>query len=396
MSVRADQEALLIAAKEVGGGNLRVDLEALLIAVPNASISHVRLDQLFLSLLVPLSSSPPPSGYGQIKYPLSMPSSMGESAANLKKFDAVGESISPFTGQSQQQQWQDQHWELDLEWPEMTWSDYAPLDAFIGALHGKFGSFLWGPPLATAPRGTALTSGTPLVGTPNAPMPGSLTSIVASGLLSSPFPFGTYYCVLVMQDSNGIFYESGEFGPIVIDSSHSGFTVHWASLPAGPIVPASYWLYFGPAPGGENMAKYIPMASMGLNTSLDYSVISAGFPPAPSRNQAGQNLLSTQGWTPSASGILLPGDFLQLTAVDTTGVSRQRLYQYVGQSALNSDSSGNAVLDIFPSLRETVPTSTPVVLANPQGTFRLANNRREAKANSTKTFMLQLKCREAI
>ena len=205
-----------------------------------------------------------------IIYPLIIPGSIGPMEANLKKFDAVGEFIGPFDGSAQQQQWPDQHWELDLVWPEMNWAQFAALDAFAGALHGKWGSFLWGPPLAAAPRGNGLTAGSPVcVGT---------------------------------------------------DASRS-------------------------------------------------------------------NLLSTQGWTPNQRGLLLPGDFLQV---------QLRLYQYLGSDPLASDGAGNASLEIFPSLREAPAAGWPVVLLNPAGTFRLAENLRQAPAKRNKTFTFQIKCREAI
>ena len=96
-----------------------------------------------------------------ITYPLIIPGPIGESEANLKKYDAVGEVISPFAGSAQQQQWQDQHWELDLVWPEMTWPQAAALDAFMGALHGKYGSFVWSPPQAVHPLGSG--AGSPVI-----------------------------------------------------------------------------------------------------------------------------------------------------------------------------------------------------------------------------------------
>jgi len=114
-----------------------------------------------------------------ITYPLLVPGAIGESEANLKKYDAVGEVISPFAGSAQQQQWQDQHWELDLVWPEMTWPQAAALDAFMGALHGKYGSFVWSPPQAVHPLGSG--SGSPIaLSTGGANQPGS-NLIVSTG-----------------------------------------------------------------------------------------------------------------------------------------------------------------------------------------------------------------------
>jgi hypothetical protein len=221
-----------------------------------------------------------------ITYPINIPGPIYPSTADLKQYDGIGEFMSPFTGQAEQQSFLDQHWELDLEWPEMTWTQFAALSAFSASMHGKLGSFLWGPPLAAGPRGLGMSAGTPLC--------------------------------------------------------------------AGTDLP-------------------------------------------------GSNLLTTAGWTPSTSGLLLPGDYLQvgggIRIIDgiPTIASPVRLYQYI-QSAgsLTSDGGGNAVIDIFPCLREAPLGGATISLMNPQGTFRLAENRRSAPAKSTKTFTFALKCREAI
>jgi hypothetical protein len=208
---------------------------------------------------------------------LSIPGLIYPSEADLKQFDGVAEFISPFTGQEEEQSFLDQHWELDLTWPEMTWEQFAPLQAFTGALHGKAGTFVWGPPLATSPQGLGTAAGAPT-------------------------------CV---------------------------------------------------------------------GTDL-----------------VGSNVLTLAGWTPNTTGVLLPGDFLQLGGGTLNLPSR--LYQYVGVIPLTSDGGGNTSVAIFPSLREAPTAGQGVILTNPQGTFRLAENRRSAPAKKTKTFTLSLKCREAI
>jgi hypothetical protein len=209
-------------------------------------------------------------------YPLSVPSLIGESEANLKKFDAVGEVISPFAGSAQQQWWSDQHWELDLVWPEMTWAQAAALDAFLGALHGKYGSFLWGPPQSIG----------------------------------------------------------------------------------GPL-------------GSGIGAPQISAGSGGANTP-------------------GSNLIQTGGWEPNQAGVLLPGDFMSIN------VTVPRLYQYVAPVPLASNAAGLALIDVFPCVREALPTGAYMAIVGPQGTFRLAVNRREAPEKKTKTFSLALKAREAV
>jgi hypothetical protein len=104
-------------------------------------------------------------------------------------------------------------------------------------------------------------------------------------------------------------------------------------------------------------------------------------------------------------GTLATGAVVATTTSTTTlvsGPSPLRLYQYGGfqnsayASPLNSDGGGNASLDIFPALHEAPTAGAPLVLVNPVGTFRLAENRRAAPAKRTKTFTFAMKCREAI
>jgi hypothetical protein len=92
-----------------------------------------------------------------IIYPLTLPAAPGFRTFNLNAVDAVGEVISPFSGQAQEQQWQDQHWELDVALPFMRRQsvEAGQWIAFLNALHGKYGSFLVGDPAATAPQGSA-------------------------------------------------------------------------------------------------------------------------------------------------------------------------------------------------------------------------------------------------
>jgi hypothetical protein len=66
----------------------------------------------------------------------------------------------------------------------------------------------------------------------------------------------------------------------------------------------------------------------------------------PGTNIPGSITLATSGWTANAAGILLRGDQIQVG---------YRLYQVLDD--VNADASGNAVLNIWPSLRET-PTSS--------------------------------------
>jgi len=83
-----------------------------------------------------------------------------------------------------------------------------------------------------------------------------------------------------------------------------------------------------------------------------------------SAGQSGSSLAVT-GLPVSATGLLLPGDNIQIG---------YRLYKVL--EAVASDSSGNAAISIFPYLRDEPAAGTPVILQNCQGLFRLSNNQR--------------------
>ena len=77
------------------------------------------------------------------------------------------------------------------------------------------------------------------------------------------------------------------------------------------------------------------------------------------------NSLATAGWKASTNGVLLAGDRFQVG---------YRLYMVC--DTVNSDASGNATITVWPSLRETPPDGTSLVLTKPAGLFRLKDNRR--------------------
>jgi hypothetical protein len=89
---------------------------------------------------------------------------------------------------------------------------------------------------------------------------------------------------------------------------------------------------------------------------------------SPSNNPYAGTTLFTKGWKPNQVRLLTPADYLQIG---------YRLHMVVGQALINSDASGNAQIPIFPSLRETPPDGTPLILNRPVGLFRMAQNKRD-------------------
>ncbi|MCA3248593.1 MAG: hypothetical protein ING19_20855 [Azospirillum sp.] len=96
--------------------------------------------------------------------------------------------------------------------------------------------------------------------------------------------------------------------------------------------------------------------------------VATGTPLIDGTQAAGSKTLATKGWTASVSNILRAGDYLQIGSGATT-----RLYMLTTDA--NSDGTGRATLDIWPSLRrEGAINNAALVTASPRGTFRLASN----------------------
>lgn len=88
-------------------------------------------------------------------------------------------------------------------------------------------------------------------------------------------------------------------------------------------------------------------------------------------NISGANKLVSAAWIPNQSGVLLPRDYLQVQAAGAP----QRLHRVMTQTPINTDGGGNATIDLFPPIRETLASGTTIVLLNTVGTFRMTQNR---------------------
>lgn len=96
-----------------------------------------------------------------ISYPLEFPSGVAPKRINFFGVNAVSISRSPFTFDSQTQQFSGQSWGAEITLPAMLRETAEDWVAFLMALQGPKGTFYLRDPLASSPRGVA--TGTPLV-----------------------------------------------------------------------------------------------------------------------------------------------------------------------------------------------------------------------------------------
>jgi len=99
-----------------------------------------------------------------------------------------------------------------------------------------------------------------------------------------------------------------------------------------------------------------------LTPSLDRvaSGAASGTPQVNGGSQSGQSLV-TDGWSPSETGILVAGDWIQIGN-----------YLYRVLKTVDSDVGGNATLDIWPCLAKSIPADDDyITVSNPKGLFRV-------------------------
>lgn len=91
--------------------------------------------------------------------------------------------------------------------------------------------------------------------------------------------------------------------------------------------------------------------------------VATGTPLVKGAGQGNASTLDTDGWTPSTTGILKAGDFIQVG---------DSLHQVLEDAT--SDSGGNATLSIFPNVRDGTADNAVIVTESPSGIFRMLSD----------------------
>lgn len=116
--------------------------------------------------------------------------------------------------------------------------------------------------------------------------------------------------------------------------------------------------------------------------------VGTGTPLVNGASQTGDELI-TDGWTISTTGILKAGDWIQLGSGSTT-----RLHKVLDD--VDSDGSGNATINIFPSLRSSPADDAAITVSNTQGLWRLASNETEYSIDNMSIYGMTFACVEAL
>ena len=116
--------------------------------------------------------------------------------------------------------------------------------------------------------------------------------------------------------------------------------------------------------------------------------VGTGTPLVYGADQTGSSLI-TDGWTVSTTGILKAGDWIQLGSGSTT-----TLHKVLDD--VNSDASGIATLEIFPSLRSSPADNAQITKSSPKGIWRLASNEMAWNIDEASVYGITFACVEAL
>lgn len=116
--------------------------------------------------------------------------------------------------------------------------------------------------------------------------------------------------------------------------------------------------------------------------------VATGTPLVKGASQTGSELI-TDGWTTSTTGILKAGDYIQLGSG-----SSAKLHKVLDD--VNSDSSGNATLTLWPDLRSAPADNAAITVSGAKGLFRLSTNQQDWDVNEASIYGMTFPAREAL
>ena len=114
-----------------------------------------------------------------------------------------------------------------------------------------------------------------------------------------------------------------------------------------------------------------------------------GTPLVDGAGQQRAKTLATKGWTADAAGVLLPGDYIQIGAG-----AAARLYKNL--TAVNADAAGEATLDVWPRIRDSLADGAAIVTAATAGVWRMASNQMTWTVGEAQVYGISFACVEAL
>lgn len=169
--------------------------------------------------------------------------------------------------------------------------------------------------------------------------------------------------------------------------SHSG--QRWeaeVSLPPMKRAAAEEWISFLISLKGQH-GRFL-LGDPSATSPRGSAAQTAGTPLVNGASELGDTV-NIDGLPVSTTGYLLAGDYIQIGSA-----SAATLHKVLTDT--DTDASGQAELDIYPSLRASPANDTAITLSSPKGVFRLATSDTNWSINEAVTYGISFAAFEAI
>jgi hypothetical protein len=383
-----------------------------------------------------------------ISYPLNTPTNIGIANITLSAENAVAISQSPFTYQQQVVAHPGQRWAASISLPPMKRQDAESWVAFLLSLKGQVGTFLLGDPNCVNAQGAASARRNLLARTEQfdnaywsrtnasvvpdsiaAPNGTSTADTLIDNTVSSPhvifkpftFVAGETYTLSIyakeQSDRNlRILLPDNAFGvssAAVFDTTTGAVISTGVNLATTTESVGDGWFRFSvsktattsitgdirfnlmspPSTAtyvGDGSGVYIWGAQLEIGSvPTEYQGVVISYTPLVNGGSQTGDTLVIDGCSPNVVGFFLPGDYIQIGSSATA-----QLYKVLTQ--VDTDTSGNATLDLWPNLRSSPDDNSLLVVVNTKGRFRLKDNVTQWGINDISSYGITFDCVEVL
>jgi hypothetical protein len=336
-----------------------------------------------------------------VTYPITLPTSPGFTRVTIAPRSFVALYASPFTGQQQIYQHPAQFLTCSIEVPPMNRAEAADFVAAMLSLHGQRGTFLFGDPAWTQPRGTpgglfpriksasqtgnSITTQGWATSQNQVIMPGDWLQFGSENLLarSEEFSHATWSGSTVTVTNNTYTAPDGTTtGDKLEATGVDSFIGQAVNAPTAGEYTLSVWLrsdtgttpinIFAVSSGSGAVGKSIVLTTAFQRYSINI-VVNAG---------------ATIGIQIGGASTFTTGEIIGAWGAQINRGSYAMGYQPTGTAAIpigtpqlcmatsgaSSDGSGDATLQIFPRIRTAYAANTPITVYNPVGVWRMVDD----------------------